>query len=175
MLLKKYVKLFQTYFGKKNLMSKVHLVTHLLQVLRNWGPLWVHEAFIFEARNKRIIDFITSPHAQTNQVATRFLMHKFSITFLHDETVSPATKKFIVNLLRIPIGNDRVDIKTHDQSHQSQPPSHQTSRNQQSQPPKSQYNMSRSHPAALKHTLSFKSDYCHCCEGNHFIVDCPKF
>lgn len=94
-LLKNYVKLFQTYFGMENMTSNIHALTHLIQVVRNWGPIWVHEAFVFEAWNKRIIEFVTSPHGRTNQIATRFLMHKFIITALYDETVSQETKKFI--------------------------------------------------------------------------------
>lgn len=46
--------------------------------------------------------------------------------------------------------------------HTSQSQSHQNQGNQ-------------SHPPTPKHTLSFKSDYCQCCEGSHFIVGCPKF
>ncbi|XP_074114122.1 uncharacterized protein LOC141537174 [Cotesia typhae] len=111
MLLKKYVRLFQKYFGVKKMTSNIHLLTHIVRVVRNWGPIWAHEAFIFEAWNKRIMEFITSPHARTNQVATRFLMYKFIITSLYDETISPETIKFIAKLLKISIENNRGDVK----------------------------------------------------------------
>lgn len=107
MLLKKYVNLFQQYFGIRNMTSNIHLLTHLVQVVRNWGPIWVHEAFVFEAWNKKIMDFITSPHARTYQVATRFLMYKFIITSLYDDAVSPETRKFIAKLLKISVENKK--------------------------------------------------------------------
>lgn len=110
-LLKKYVNLFQKYFGILKMTSNIYLMTHLVHVVRNWSPLWAHEAFIFEAWNKIIMDFITSPHARTNQVATRFLMYKFIITSLYDEGISLETRKFIAKLLKISIENDRGDIK----------------------------------------------------------------
>ncbi|CAD6218942.1 GSCOCG00011493001-RA-CDS [Cotesia congregata] len=111
MLLKKYVRLFQKYFGLKNMTSNIHLLTHLVETVRNWGPIWVHEAFIFESWNKRIMDLISSPHARTNQVATRFLMHKFIITSMYDETVSQERRKFISKILKMSMDVDRVRVK----------------------------------------------------------------
>lgn len=111
LLLKDYVKLFQKFFGIRNMTSNIHLLTHLVQVVRNWGPIWVHEGFIFEAWNKKIMEFVTSPHSRTNQIATRFLMHKFIITALYNETVSPETKKFIAKQIKMPVEDNGIEIR----------------------------------------------------------------
>lgn len=53
-LLSKYVHLFEEIFGKENMTFNVHLLTHLADTVRNWGPLWVHAAFRFESWNRRL-------------------------------------------------------------------------------------------------------------------------
>lgn len=111
MLLKRYVRQFEEYFGEDKMTSNIHLLTHLPQTVQNWGPIWAHEAFIFEAWNRKIMYCITSPHVQANQVANRFLMHKFIITSLYDETVSLETRKLIAKLLKISIDVNRVDVR----------------------------------------------------------------
>lgn len=68
MLLKAYIKLFQQYFGDENMTSNVHLMANLVEVVRNWGPIWVDEAFTFESMNRKIMNFVTSSFAQTDQV-----------------------------------------------------------------------------------------------------------
>lgn len=101
MLLKAYIKLFEQYFGLENMTSNIHLLTHLVDVVKNWGPIWVHEAFVFESMNKRILDFVTSSFAETDQIATRFLIQKYLINILYDEKVSSETKKFIAKEIKI--------------------------------------------------------------------------
>ncbi|XP_053598383.1 uncharacterized protein LOC106693138 isoform X1 [Microplitis demolitor] len=102
-LLKEYVRLFETYFGVENMTFNMHSLTHLVQVVRNWGPIWVHEAFIFESWNKKIMDYVTSPYARAEQIATRFLTQKFLISTVYDDTVSSKTKHFIAKQIKIPI------------------------------------------------------------------------
>lgn len=84
-------------------------MTHLVSVVRNWGPIWAHEAFVFEAWNKRIMDFISSSHARTNQIAMRFLKRKFIVTALYNDAVSFETKKFIAKQVKISLDNDKID------------------------------------------------------------------
>lgn len=78
-------------------------MTHLINVVRNWGPLWVHDAFTFESWNRKIMDFVTSSYAGTHQVAERFLLQRFLINTLYDEKISPETKKFIAKQVKMPI------------------------------------------------------------------------
>lgn len=109
-MIKKYVQLYQKYFGVENMTSNLHSLTHLVQVVRNWGPIWAHEASTFESWNRKIMEKVTSSFAQTDQIATRFLMNKFITTSMSDNTVSVETKKYISKLINVPIG-DRANTK----------------------------------------------------------------
>lgn len=84
--------------------SNLHSLTHLVEVVRNWGPIWAHEAFVFESWNKKILDNVTSSFAPADQVATRFLMYKFLVTIMHDNSVTSETKRFVNSLIKVPIG-----------------------------------------------------------------------
>ncbi|CAD6221966.1 GSCOCG00011675001-RA-CDS [Cotesia congregata] len=110
-LLKSYVKLFEEYFGLRNMSSNVHSMSHLVDVVRNWGPIWVHEASTFESWNRKIMEFVTSSFAQCNQIATRFLLQKFLINTSYDDTISSDTKKFIAKQLKIPIQERNINLK----------------------------------------------------------------
>lgn len=41
-LITKYVYLFEKYFGASSMVYNVHLLTHLAEGVRNWGPLWTY-------------------------------------------------------------------------------------------------------------------------------------
>ncbi|XP_044597322.1 uncharacterized protein LOC123273905 isoform X2 [Cotesia glomerata] len=105
-LLKKYVKLFQQYFGEVNMTSNLHTLTHLVKVVRDWGPIWVHEAFVFESWNRKILEYVTSSFAPTEQIATRFLMYRFLITSMYKNAVSSETKRFVFKLIKISPGKN---------------------------------------------------------------------
>ncbi|CAD6224539.1 GSCOCG00011788001-RA-CDS [Cotesia congregata] len=110
-LLKKFVSLFQKYYGETNMSSNIHLMTHLVSVVKNWGPIWAHEAFVFESWNKKIMDFISSSHARVNQIAMRFTMRKFIIMSLYDDAVSTETKKLIAKQVKVSLESNNVDTK----------------------------------------------------------------
>lgn len=108
-LLKKYVYLFQKYFGIISISSNVHLLNHIVQCIRNWGPTWGYSAFTFEAWNKRLLDKLTSSHCRAEQIITRFLMEKFIINSSSDHSVSVETRNYIKKLLKIPATDNNID------------------------------------------------------------------
>ncbi|XP_074114038.1 uncharacterized protein LOC141537102 isoform X1 [Cotesia typhae] len=108
-LLKKYVQLFQKYFGVISMSSNIHLLNHIVQCTRNWGPTWGYSAFTFEAWNKRLLDKLTSSHCRAEQIMTRFLMEKFIITSTFDKSVSVETRNYIKTLLKIPATDDNTN------------------------------------------------------------------
>lgn len=97
-LLTKFVHRFEELFGISHMTFNLHLLTHLIETVRNWGPLWVHTTFAFESWNKRIIDMVTSPKDRVLQIAVRFLMLKFISGAIHDETVAEETRQHIFEL-----------------------------------------------------------------------------
>ncbi|XP_057324009.1 uncharacterized protein LOC130666770 [Microplitis mediator] len=100
-LLKEYVKLFEKYFGLSKMTSNIHSLTHLVNCVRNWGPIWAHNAFIFESWNKKIIDSLTSPNGRLDQIATRFLMQRFINRTIFNESISSETRNYIKKTLKV--------------------------------------------------------------------------
>lgn len=51
----KFVQLFQKYFGKDQMTYNVHFLVHITDSIKNWGPLWTHNAFLFENENRLLL------------------------------------------------------------------------------------------------------------------------
>ncbi|CAG5102960.1 Protein of unknown function [Cotesia congregata] len=100
-LIKKYVTLFEEYLGEENMSYNIHLLTHLTNTVRLWGPFWAHDAFSFEAWNKKIVDKITSAYARADQVVTRYLMSTFLELTIYNPAVAEETRKFICDTLKL--------------------------------------------------------------------------
>ena len=99
-LLRKYMKGFQILFGTKNMSFNIHLLSHLISTVKNWGPVWAHSAFPFKSCNKKIIDSITSPNGRPLQIAIRFAMKKFIEKLVTDPTVTLETQELVRSLLK---------------------------------------------------------------------------
>lgn len=107
-LLNKYVLLFQRYFGISNMTSNIHALTHLVQDVKNWGPVWTHSAFVFESWNKKIMDLLTSSNAPADQIITRYFMQKYILHSIYLEDISEETKNFIKKVNKINIKDSVV-------------------------------------------------------------------
>ena len=70
----KYVKNFEKFYGSHNMFYNVHLLSHVVQGVRNWGPLWTHSAFPFENENRLILNLKTSPFEVAKQIKTRHVI-----------------------------------------------------------------------------------------------------
>ena len=92
----------------------MHLLYHLSETVKNWGPFWAHSAFPYEAWNRKIIDKVSSANGRPPQIATRYLMVRFIENVLHDPTVQRETK----NRVRAILTNDgkRQNISVDDTS-----------------------------------------------------------
>ncbi|KAJ8683858.1 hypothetical protein QAD02_019650 [Eretmocerus hayati] len=56
--LKEYVSRFQILYGIKNCSSNIHLLLHLVDAVRKFGPLWVTSCFLFEGLNGILKSFV---------------------------------------------------------------------------------------------------------------------
>lgn len=59
-------------YGEEELSFNVHSLAHLAQSIKNWGPLWAHDAFNFENFNQEILAFIQSSQGVAQQVYDGF-------------------------------------------------------------------------------------------------------
>jgi len=70
-----FVQDFLPLYGKQHLSFNVHQTLHLVESVRNWGPLWTHSAFLFESYNAVLLKMIRG----TQGVPAR-IVHTFSLT-----------------------------------------------------------------------------------------------
>ena len=49
---------FQEIYGKRHMFSNVHQLSHLWMDVRNLGPLWTQSCFLFEDKNRFILQLI---------------------------------------------------------------------------------------------------------------------
>lgn len=97
-LITQYIEDFEQLFGIENMTFNVHLLRHLPETIRNWEPMWAHNAFTFESWNHRIIESILSPKDRVIQAATRFSIMKFISNMSHEDSVSFETKLYLDSL-----------------------------------------------------------------------------
>jgi hypothetical protein len=68
-----YVYLAQRHFGKKQMHYNVHILIHVCKAVRDWGPLWTHNTFVFETENRHLGQMHTSPGRVALQLTRRYL------------------------------------------------------------------------------------------------------
>ncbi|XP_074113990.1 uncharacterized protein LOC141537065 isoform X2 [Cotesia typhae] len=75
-LILRYVVTYQEYFGKQAMTYNIHLLLHIVKSVKNLGPLWCHNTFIFENENHFLLKLQKSPNHITIQIARRYLFQK---------------------------------------------------------------------------------------------------
>lgn len=74
--LKKFVIQFEVLYGIKNVSFNVHLLTHLADSVKNWGPLWATSTFSFESFNGTLLKFFNGTTHVPVQIVKTFLKWK---------------------------------------------------------------------------------------------------
>jgi hypothetical protein len=74
--LKTFVTDFQQLYGKQHMTFNVHQTLHLVQSVKDWGPLWSHSAFVFEAFNAVLLKMIKGTQGVPKQILTTFLLSR---------------------------------------------------------------------------------------------------
>ena len=77
---------FQKLFGIQAMTYNVHLLLHLTDSVRNWGPLWVHSSFPFENQNRFLLQMKKSPTRIITQIVQRLLFYQ-SMSVITDQIV----------------------------------------------------------------------------------------
>ena len=79
---------FEDIFGVEKMKFNVHMLLHLVEVVRLLGNLWVHTTLNFESWNHRLKDFVTSSNGAVDQVSYRLLLSSFVSAARFDERIS---------------------------------------------------------------------------------------
>lgn len=84
--LKRFVREFEEYYGIIHMTMNVHSLLHLVNCVRNYGPLWAFSMFPFESFNGTLKSFVLATTDVLHQITTRYLCYKTIKT--EDKTVS---------------------------------------------------------------------------------------
>lgn len=71
-----FVDIFQVFFGKTNMVMNIHLLMHLVESVRNLGPLWSHSAFPFEKNNGCLLKLVKGTTDVIHQISNKYIMQK---------------------------------------------------------------------------------------------------
>lgn len=84
----------QDLYGLENMTINVHFCLHLARSVKNWGPLWTHSAFVFEAYNADILDMIKSTHGVSLQIVKTFWLQK-ALPIFKEKIMPAATPEYL--------------------------------------------------------------------------------
>lgn len=92
--LKLFVKQYQEYYGEVNMTMNIHSLLHLVDCVRDFGPLWTYSMFAFESYNGVLKSFIVAPTDILHQITIRYACYKMIETNKEiDECFRPAGLK----------------------------------------------------------------------------------
>lgn len=86
--LNRFVSLFQQYYGEINMTMNVHMLTHVVQCVRQSGPLWAQSAFAYESFNAVLLNHVNGTTDVLSQITTKYTY----ITQIGSENLTEGTK-----------------------------------------------------------------------------------
>lgn len=69
-----FVPLYQKYYGKINMTMNIHLLLHMVECVKNCGPLWSQSAFAFESFNGRLLKFVNGHLDVLCQITSKYIL-----------------------------------------------------------------------------------------------------
>ena len=98
-LILKYIFFFEEYFGDTAMNYCVHLLSHLVDGVRNYGPLFTHNAFVFEGQNRYLLQMLKSPNKVVKQLTTKYMIFSSLPDLCTNLASCEATADFCENLV----------------------------------------------------------------------------
>lgn len=72
--LRKFVKNYQLFYGKHSMTMNVHLISHLVECVRNSGPLWSTSMFAFESNNGHLVKLFNGSRDVLQQITSKYIL-----------------------------------------------------------------------------------------------------
>ncbi|KAJ8049229.1 hypothetical protein HOLleu_01873 [Holothuria leucospilota] len=97
-LIGKFLIFVEPLYGKKEMTYNIHILSHMPDCVRNWGPLWCTSSFMFESYNGYLKNLFNDTRAVPQQIFTNLCR----LQFLHRhyvKAVSPTVEDFIQRVL----------------------------------------------------------------------------
>lgn len=70
----KFVKEYQELYGITNMTYNAHLLLHLVDTVKHWGPLWAHSMFGFESMNGKLVKMVKGTRYPEKQIIDKFFL-----------------------------------------------------------------------------------------------------
>ncbi len=111
------LKLFKMYsvqcqeiWGERHMTYNIHLLGHIPRCILLFGPMWGHNSFSYESKNRHILQLCRSPHHLPYQVARKFLIYQALPTVCSKLVQSKMVTAFHDKLLnyKLLVNYDRV-------------------------------------------------------------------
>ena len=71
-----FVILVPQLYGTENVSFNVHLLTHIVMSVKQWGPLWASSAFVFEDANRQLLRYFHGSNAVSQQIFKSYILSK---------------------------------------------------------------------------------------------------
>lgn len=94
--LKSFVMKWQILYGRKKMVYNVHLLLHMVDSVKYFGPLWGFSLFPYENMNGLLKNFIKGPKEPLLQVNNKYLIYAKT----HNEQFSPQTPRSVINFCK---------------------------------------------------------------------------
>ena len=96
--LNKFVNEYETLYGSQNMFYNVHLLNHITDNAKNFGPLHATSLFTFENMNSVINNFINGPNGPTVQICFKHYLF-FTNYYSANEKISEKCKEFCSTII----------------------------------------------------------------------------
>ncbi|KAK3923954.1 Glutaminase [Frankliniella fusca] len=63
----------EKYFGARSMVYNIHLLSHIAQCVFNFGPLWGYSSFIYESKNRYLLQLCKNPNSIALEISRKFL------------------------------------------------------------------------------------------------------
>lgn len=97
--IRKFIKKFENLYGEKYMVYNVHLLMHLVESVRNFGPAWSYALFPYENFNGILKSFVKGPKEPILQINSKFLFNHF-VFFNNNNNCRSDIKSFCEAMLR---------------------------------------------------------------------------
>ena len=71
-----FVLMIPSLYGAEHVSFNVHLLTHLVKSVEQWGPLWASSAFVFEDANRQLLRLFHGSNAVSRQIFKSYIALK---------------------------------------------------------------------------------------------------
>lgn len=98
-IIRKFVKKFENLYGEKYMVYNVHLLMHLIDSVRNFGPAWCYALFPYENFNGILKSFVKGPREPIVQINIKYLLNHY-LNFNNNIKCRNEIRYFCENMLR---------------------------------------------------------------------------